>query len=721
MTVVGMPLAHLLFPRLPSRGYLLAKPLGLLIFSFVSWLLLFTGAFTNGRSYLLIVLFVLVFAAVVAYLRRPDLTAELRARGWQIVLGEVVFAVAFVLFALYRARNPDIAGTEKPMEFAMLSSVMRSPSFSPTDPWLSGLPVNYYYFGYFMGGALANLAGTVAAVAFNLTLTTVFALTAIVTFSLGQDLLALYSGRSTAIERNVAGGLAAFFVLVAGNLTAYRFITEPEIRGEDFWRGIGWNASRVLQRSNEAGELQDYTINEFPAFSFVLGDLHPHVMALPFTMLAAGVALSWLLAWGDKDSSRRETIPLVAATALLLGALNVTNPWDFPSFAALVAIAGLTGMYFFGDRQRWFGLVLHLAAVVALSLLLYIPYHLHFEPFISQLGRVTVRSAVGPFVIIFGFWIVAAIALTAHRLGRESLHGRWLVLALASLVVVLWLSNLPAAVLLLCALLTAAMVFLGIRHSSGDPRRVALPLVFFAGFGLAAVPELVFVDDFFGPPYERMNTVFKLYFQAWPLLAVASAPALYIFLRGVWRRDGENSLGTGTTVLVAILFFVAIIYPIAAGRARTAGSQPATLDGLAFARRNWPAEVEAADWLRANAPADSVLLEAAGNAYTDYARISAWTGIPTVIGWDQHEALWRGDRLEVDPRVADVDAIFGGLGRGETLNLLHKYDVRYVFVGRLEREKYGLDVATRFTGYPLLFEVRGEVSIFGVPLSTPGS
>jgi len=721
MTLVGLPLAHILFPRLPSRGYLLAKPLGLLAFSFVSWLLLFTGAFANGRSYQMIVLFALVLAALAAYRSLPNLAAELRARQWQIILGEAVFAVAFLLFALYRARNPDIAGTEKPMEFAMLSSVMRSPTFPPIDPWLSGLPVNYYYFGYSMGGALANLAGTAAAIAFNLSLITVFALTALVTFSLGHDLLALARDKSTAIERNVTGGLAAVLVLFAGNLAGYRFVIEPDFRNEDFWRGIGWNASRVLQSSNEAGELLDYTINEFPAFSFVLGDLHPHVMALPFTMLATAIALSWFLAWGDKTSSFRETIPLAAGTALLLGALNVINPWDFPSFAVLVALAGLTGVYFFGDRRRWTDLVIHLVAVVGLSLLLYIPYHLHFEPFISQLGLVSVRSAVGPFVIIFGFWIVAAVLLLAHRLGRDSLSGRWMVLAVGVVVVVLWVSNFPVGVLILCTLLAAAMAYLGVRRSDGEPGRAALPLIFFAGFGLAAVPEIVFVDDFFGPPYERMNTVFKIYFQAWPLLAVASAPALYLFLRRVWRRSGETgALATGATALVAVMFFVAVIYPFAAGGARIAGNQPATLDGLAFARRNWPAEVDAVEWLRAEAPAGSVVLEAVGNAYTDFARVSAWTGIPTVIGWDQHEALWRGDRQEVDPRVVDVDAIYQGRGRGETLDLLHKYDVRYVFVGRLEREKYGLDVATRFTGFPMLFEIRGEVSIFGVPLSTPG-
>ena len=786
MTLVGLPLAHILFPRLPSRGFLLAKPLGLLLFGFVGWLLLFTGTFTNGRGYLFLVLILVVLAAAIAYGRLPTLVAEIRSRRWQIVLGEVVFAVAFLLFALYRARNPDIAGTEKPMEFAMLSTVMRSPTFPPTDPWLSGFAVNYYYFGYFVFGALGNLAGTVPAVAFNLALTTVFALVALVTFSLGGDLLAMGRASATALERNVTGALAAVFTLVAGNLAAYRFVTEPEIRGQDFWRGIGWNASRVLQRTGDGGELQDYTINEFPAFSFVLGDLHPHVMALPFTLLAAALALSWLLAWSDKEVAYRETIPLAVGAAVLLGALNVTNPWDYPSFAVLIALAGAAGLSFFGDRRKWTDLVLHLAGVIALSLLLYLPYHQHFQPFISELGLVSIRSAAGPFVVVFGLWIVAAVGLAAYRLGRDRLADRWRLLAVAALTTVLWVTDLPGAVLVLCVLLAGTMAFIGLRRSDGDPRRAALPLVFFAGFGLAAVPEVVFVDDFFGPPYERMNTVFKIYFQAWPLLAVASAPALYLFLRrawgrGVWRErewpsgsdasplaselifiggmvailllvvlfrgqlqiwplvaaivllaiqasirgpwaeDGVRPLAAGFTAVVLVLLFVAMIYPVAAGGQRIKGNPYPTLDGLDFARRAWPAEVEAAEWLRENAPADAVVLEASGTAYSDYAHVSAWTGIPTVIGWDQHEGLWRGDRLEVDPRIVDVNAIYEGRGRVETLSLLQKYDVRFVYVGRLEREKYGLDVATRFGGFPVLFEIRGEVSIFGVPLSTPGS
>ena len=83
--------------------------------------------------------------------------------------------------------------------------------------------------------------------------------------------------------------------------------------------------------------------------------------------------------------------------------------------------------------------------------------------------------------------------------------------------------------------------------------------------------------------------------------------------------------------------------------------------------------------------------------------------------------LWRGDRQLIDARVADVDIIFGGTDPDRTFELLNKYDVHYIFVGPMEREKYGPDVASRFSGYPLLFSVPYEVAIYGMPMKNLGS
>ena len=144
----GVPAAMFLFRRLPSAGSFLIKPLGVLVVGYLAWLFLFTGLFTNGRAYQATVLFVAVAGAAAILKLRPELARSARAQLPRIAVGEAVFAAAFIAFAIFRARNPDIAATEKPMEFALLNGILRSESFPPADPWLSGFSINYYYFGY---------------------------------------------------------------------------------------------------------------------------------------------------------------------------------------------------------------------------------------------------------------------------------------------------------------------------------------------------------------------------------------------------------------------------------------------------------------------------------------------------------------------------------------------------------------------------------------------
>ena len=267
-----------------------------------------------------------------------------RRRRGLLLLEEALFLGAFLGFLALRAYSPDIAGTEKFMDFAFLNAVTRSAHFPPLDPWLAPSPalpgptINYYYFGYLIQALLLELANIIPgavhpAVGFNLALGLLFALTALGAFSLGyglaRDLVAegtvARSRPATAAPRSgppagaaapasrgparsptwslraawpyvATGLLTAFLLLVAGNLwTALRLVDGSGMWSRDFWQGIGWNATRVLVIKDGERDL-DYTINEFPAFSFILGDLHPHVLALPFAVLAVGLAYRWLLA-----------------------------------------------------------------------------------------------------------------------------------------------------------------------------------------------------------------------------------------------------------------------------------------------------------------------------------------------------------------------------------------------------------------------------------------
>ncbi len=157
-------------------------------------------------------------------------------------------------------------------------------------------------------------------------------------------------------------------------------------------------------------------------------------------------------------------------------------------------------------------------------------------------------------------------------------------------------------------------------------------------FALTLFPEFLYLRDLFG---TRMNTVFKFYYQAWALLALASAYGL----SRLAAKTTPVALKVPAVALSALLILGGLWYPLAAipSKADNFQSQP-TLDGLAYLQRSDPAQVAAIDWLRANVPPDAVVLEATGGSYSDAARVSMATGNPTLLGWDFHERQWRGNQ-----------------------------------------------------------------------------
>ena len=716
-SVVGVPAAMFTFRRLPSAGSFLIKPLGVLAVGYLAWLFLFTGWFANGRAYQTAVLFVAVAAAAAILKLRPELARAARAQLPRIAAGEAVFAAAFIAFAIFRARNPDIAATEKPMEFALLNGILRSESFPPADPWLSGFDINYYYFGYSIAATFAAITATAPAVGFNLALATTFALTFLGMLSLGYDVTGLVRGAASRAMWGF-GALTAILATVGGNLYAVNFFFGERNRNPDFWHGIGWNASRAVQVENADG-LVDYTISEFPAFSFLLGDLHPHVMALPFSIVAIALAITWLVTWSRADPGGRDSWLFAGISGWLLGSLYALNTWDSPVFFALTALAGIAALL----KHRPAATVrnvsvltgqLGFAAIVGAAA--FLPFHLNFDPFAFGLGFVTVRSEIEDFLTVYGLWALLALIIVFMHLERRRYPARLLLTAIGIWVAVGLVGGWDLSTLMLCLLIVAGMALAFSRKSQGAGERT-IQFLFFAGFGLAAIPELIFIRDFFGPPYQRMNTVFKIYYQAWPILAAASGPAVYVIFRKAAKLQYKRRLASelALSAILAAFIFVAMSYSAIAGKARIQHQQEATLDGLDFARRHDPEEVLAVEWLKSNARAGSIIVEATGGGYGDSGRISAWTGIPAIIGWEQHEQLWRKGDEEVRARTADVDSLYRGLPPDDALAILRRYGASHVYVGQLEREKYGPGVDDFFGWMTVAYKIPGGVTIYKVP------
>jgi uncharacterized membrane protein len=239
-------------------------------------------------------------------------------------------------------------------------------------------------------------------------------------------------------------------------------------------------------------------------------------------------------------------------------------------------------------------------------------------------------------------------------------------------------------------------------------------LLVISGLLLTGSVEFIFLRDTFG---TRMNTVFKFYYQAWVLLALAAAYGAYVIVDRLRRQGRMARIGLAAWSLFgAVLVLAGLSYTVAAITSKTDGfrGQP-TLDGTRYIAQWRPDDYAAIQWLRENAPIDAVMVEAPGGSYSEYNWVSAHTGIPTLLGWGGHQLQWRGSYEIPGRREPDIQQIYQSTNVQATRALLMNYGIDYVYVGRLERQKYGVSPTVMQTFDTLMDRVfeQGQVIIYG--------
>ena len=833
MGIAALPFAARFFRNLPDRGYAFARPLGMLGVAVILWFGAIFGLWSNGGATVFLIVAGIALAGWLG-LRRAvaDVYALVRNQRSHVYLIEGLFLVAFLFWAFCRSFFPDIAATEKPMEFAFLNGILRSSHFPPVDPWLSGNSISYYYLGYVMVAALTELSGVLPAVAFNLAIATLFALTVTGAFSLthaqavGLRRLRGFEAGEAVGRKNwpawLAGGVGAVFAILLGNWEGFLELLYAHGFGTaSFWQSVAiiglnhpylsthwypndqqdnwwwFRASRVITDYPPGAPLpQSYnTINEFPFFSFLLGDLHPHVLALPFAFVCMGFALSFLRST-EEFSLQEWRTHLVewGFVAFLFGAMFLLNAWDILTYLFVLMCAFAVRRYLSRPHFDFVWLkqsVIFGIAALIVSVALYWPFYLTFRSQANGLlGIVKVHSHLQHFLIFWGPFLIVAASLVIAELvfGRSLLPARiwqttgprwtrtpltWgavLIVALAGLAI-------NAPVLTVMVPLLVAALALVLRYLVGSvavsqvlvdeqvgqlvvppdgtgggapigrqeplPAEVAggatsaswptehifaLVLLFTAALLLCGT-ELVYIQDSFG---NRMNTVFKLYYQSWAMLSVVGAYAVYYIGSSAFGRREIASAVSSRRVptwvarlwipVVAIFVAAAFVYVPAALESRSNGfTNSPTLDGLAYYARYNPDDFAGIQWLQEHVSGTPTIVEATGGSYSAFDEVSWMTGLPTILGWDFHEIQWRGASivgLEAE-RKNDINTIYTTLSPTITKELLAKYHATYVYVGPLERQAYprdgaGLDKFGQFMNVVYrnpgvtIYKVRGE-------------
>jgi YYY domain-containing protein len=323
-------------------------------------------------------------------------------------------------------------------------------------------------------------------------------------------------------------------------------------------------------------------------------------------------------------------------------------------------------------------------------------FHAQFQ----GIGRVHERTALAPFVTVFGLLLFPPVVRLARRtlaeLVREPAARDLAIVGTVFLGAVVYVAT-QSLVLFVCVAILAA-VLLEILDEQGTSPRGALVLVGTAAIALGAA-EIVFLRDPYGDEMHRMNTVFKLYFQAWALLALAFGPLVLEIV--------ESSRGLVRPLVRAVLvagLAASFCYPIAVIVIRSrALPDGLTLDGMAYLDREHPDDGAAIRWLSTHVSGLPVVLEATGDPYSYFARVSANTGLPTVLGWANHEGVWRGADPQIRARADDVNRLYGSTDDDVRGRLLARYGIRYVFFGELERERFSDAALARLHARPELF------------------
>ena len=839
------PLCFRLLGGLPDRGYTLARPFGLLIVASCFWLLGCFGVMENTRggmllSWCLVASFCALYAGRGISLR--DAAEWWRENRALVLFAELLFMALFVGWAFFRAHQNEILYTEKPMELAFMSAAQRSPVFPPSDPWLSGYAISYYYLGYVISGMLSMVSGHGSAIGFNLTIAASFALTGLSGFGVVYNL-----ARSRAFEFReslrdaearrsfalAAGGLAALLLTLVGNFQAPLIEFPYQSRAAsaeylDFWGtqdrsnfadgvyvqdphapwlsdSAGWDywwwfrASRVLTDYNLDGSFSGIQpIDEFPAFSFLLADNHPHVLSLPFSIAALGLMFNVV---NCRRAPGRDAIVLYG---VVIGGLAFLNAWDAPIYlVGLLAAEGLRrlmlndrGRLGFGDLTQMAILALALAAI---ALIAYMPFFVGFR---SQAGGILPNLAqptalqrsfiaFGPFFALIPPYLLAEVlrGRSGGRLNPRLAATLTLAFALALTVSMLlfgaillardgWLPGIGAAqmspdlwnslmsrrfshvgtTLMLLLGLAAALSRLLPKHNAEPGSRITYSratglalLLIGLGCCLTLLPEFVILRDNF---VSRINTVFKLYYQAWAFWSVAAAYGVYSMLADSKLRLTSASWRAAYAVLSAVALVGGLAYSVYGIRQRAwhettqrypmpeHWTQPNLLvedgdwiqAGMALMSDSGASEADEASILRAQedglvtVAADAVVVmpqltldggksfasdsdrrvieclrnlvgrdetvvaEAVMNAYdANYGRVGALSGIPIVLGWENHERQWRGSTYFdiAGARRHDLDTLYESTDMSQAADIVRHYNIEYILYGETERRQYG--------------------------------
>lgn len=697
--LVAFPLTSSFFRKFNDKGYLFSKVIGFALAGYVVWLMtcLKIMKFTGITC---IIMTALCAAIIYGYYVVKAKITHTKCQIYEAydlsllsnyVFEELFFFGVFLLLIYIKGFKPEASGTEKFMDYGFMTVMYRSDYMPAEDLWFSGNIINYYYVGQYMATFLTKLSHVKISEGYNLAMMLIGGFTVTLPYSITVNLLQNVKTsdgkrRCAKIFPHIGGVISGVAVSFAGSMhyTYYKLVVpfmikflslDVEVPGywfPDATRYIGYQP-----------DTNDKTIHEFPNYSLVLGDLHAHAINLMFVLALLGLLLAWQLRKNTKEklvvSNAKNLFGQAFQThlfmiAFLIGIFCMTNYWDFPIyFVVSGAIILFTNLYIY-EKKKFGWLITAVQGI----------YMFGFAYFISILFTLNFDK------------ISSNIRICPDHTPLKQM-------------IVLW--GLPIAVI------TGYIIFRYVAYQKGkqdeDKRDWShvdrfVILIGLCAIGLVLVPEVVYVEDIYSEGYKRANTMFKLTFQAFMLMGIVMG---YIFVRLIAFHNKARE--KKFSIICFILFLTTVGYSVTATKSWFGNifhpNGYKGLDCTAFLDETMPQDSEGIAWLNENVTGTPVVLEVNGLSYTDYERVSSFTGLPTLLGWRTHEWLWRGRTDILDERELDITDIYTSTNASHINELIDKYNISYIFVGQIEMTHFE-------TIQHDILRSLGEVVFEGVPV-----
>jgi YYY domain-containing protein len=737
LALPALPLVWLIFRRFPDHGYAVAKVLGLLIVTWIAWLLSSLKLLPFGPIPIALGWFLLLAAGLILVRRRvAQMLLAFRARWRWLIATEVLFLTAFAGMAWIRSLNPGFwqptgeDGTS--FWYAVFNATVRSPYFPAYDPWLSGGQLHLSNWGQMPWVTVTRLTGIVPAAGYNLAFAGIFALLSVTLWTAASALIARVSP-----SRSRAGWIALLApLLIALGPT----LMLARRAGEGAWgyapRPVNWfipggagdiaygiwqiitkrlPADPTLAR--DAMRIGVGIEGNNPFGLMISGNLDQVTSTLPIIALAIAMAGAIVLrdhvSGSDQWRLDRTDVATVLLGGAVAGAMLASSTWGFlPTLGLIIAVTGIRVVMAHCWEHPWpmaRNAVLCAIAAAASGYIAFLPAIQEFHA--TQRNMVTAPavdlgeslSIYGSIFFILVTWLLVLAAASARGLRAEGWAGRTvsllaLVIAAGALIVSMVLSS-----LVLFVLVALLLVMIAAWHLWARPAYLLVLVMTALAMVLMVLQNRIPMT---ADPFGRSSALHLGVFT-WMLLGVAATVALSWIIR--WLEASRKSLRSIPGVIwmsaLAVVLAASAFYPLLVTRSlvEARDDAPRTLDATMLFSSDGQAPVlgddrDAARWLLENVDGFPVILEATTSDHQLGGRISTMTGLPTVIGWSTPERIMRPGWTEVvDRRQAAVNEIFGTRGTFDSITpLLQQYDVQLIYVGPIERATYSSPSLQKF-------------------------